>query len=276
MLKTRVLTALVIAPLVLVIIFKVPNAGFQLFLGGLLLVGSWEFRRLADLNRLVSIMLLLLQTLIMTALWFLGSALDELSLPILAAGCMTWLLMLLRLTTYRPADAPGQFVDLNYRVLGFFAALACITFAWFSLSWLRFQVAGEWWIILLLLTIWAADIGAYFSGRFIGRHKLAPNISPGKTWEGVAGGLLLACIIAVILTRTVEPLSMSVASALLIALVTASVSVGGDLFISLHKRSVGLKDTGTLFPGHGGVLDRLDSLLSGAPFFALITWWLLR
>ena len=239
-----------------------------------MLVGSWEFHRLAALNRAFAIVLLVMQAGLIALLLALGTRLEPVTLSILATGCMIWLLMLLRLATYRTAETPGQFVDINYRILGFFSAIATVTFAWFSVSWLRAQSVGEWWIVLLLLIIWSADIGAYFTGRALGRHKLAPSISPGKTWEGVLGGIVLATIVSLLLTHYFSPLSMSPGWAVSIAVVTALISVGGDLFISLHKRSVGLKDTGSLFPGHGGVLDRLDSLLAGAPFFALAIWWL--
>jgi phosphatidate cytidylyltransferase len=272
MLKTRVMTALVIAPIGLLLVFFLPFTGFQLVVGLLLLAGTWEYHRLADLNRFSTILLLLLQSVILLLLWLYWTSLQSRAMPVLAAACLTWCLMLLRLATFRNPETPGQFVDISYRILGFFCALASITFAWFSLSWLRSLPSGEFWIMLLLLTIWAADIGAYFSGRTFGKHKLAKNISPGKTREGVLGGLVLSSAVLVALTHLIPGTSMSVLAALLTAILTVIVSVGGDLFISLQKRSVGIKDTGSLFPGHGGMLDRFDSLLSGAPFFALAVW----
>jgi phosphatidate cytidylyltransferase len=272
MLKTRILTALVIAPVGLALVFLLPLQSFQVAVALLLLAGTWEYRHLAGLNRVLSIVLLVIQSLILIAFWFNWAGLNSLAMPILAAGCMTWLLMLLRLATFRPPESPGQYVDISYQILGFFSALASVTFAWFALSRLRSLPGGEIWVILLLVTIWSADIGAYFSGRAFGRHKLARQISPGKTWEGVLGGVFLAGLVVVILTRTIPAIAMDLPFALITALVTVMVSVGGDLFISLQKRSVGVKDTGKLFPGHGGMLDRFDSLLAGAPFFALMVW----
>lgn len=124
-------------------------------------------------------------------------------------------------------------------------------------------------VFLLLLIIWASDVGAYFSGRQFGGRKLAPAISPKKTWAGVYGGVLLALAAAFLWSVYIAKLQIPPSALLILSALTTVTSVGGDLFISIHKRTVGLKDTGTLFPGHGGVLDRYDSLLAGAPFFAL-------
>jgi phosphatidate cytidylyltransferase len=130
-------------------------------------------------------------------------------------------------------------------------------------------LVGEVIVFLLFLLIWASDVGAYFSGRLLGRRKLAPTISPKKTWEGVYGGIALAIAAAFLLANVIAGLDFPPVALVVISVVTTLSSVGGDLFISIHKRTVGLADTGTLFPGHGGILDRYDSLLAGAPFFAL-------
>jgi phosphatidate cytidylyltransferase len=265
MLKTRVLTALIIGPTALLVIFVAPPWGFRLAVALLLLIGSWEFRRLAGLGRAWGGVLIAIQLLTILLLMKNWSALDELSLTLLAAACLTWCLMFLRLVTFRDGQAP----DISYHILGFGSAYAGITFAWFALAWLRDLAQGQFWILLLIIIIWAADIGAYFSGRAFGKRKLAPAISPGKTWEGLLGGLLLALLAAFALVRLGPWLNAGSTAVIILTAVTVLASAGGDLFISIHKRTMGLKDTGTLFPGHGGVLDRFDSLLAGAPFFAL-------
>ena len=173
--------------------------------------------------------------------------------------------MFLRMVTFRPGLPPG----LNYRLLSFFCSLASITFAWYSLSYLRDRPAGEYLVLLLMVIIWSADTGAYFAGRRWGRHKLAPTISPGKTREGLLGGALVAVLGTFLMVAWFLPMSATPALLVALAVMTTLFSAGGDLFISLHKRTVGLKDSGNLFPGHGGVLDRFDSLLAGAPIFAL-------
>ena len=132
--------------------------------------------------------------------------------------------------------------------------------------------AGIAMILLLLIIIWAADIGAYFSGRRFGRTKLAPVISPTKTLEGVIGGIVLAGIAGLLLTHYTPGLETAAGLVAILVAVTVLTSVGGDLFISMHKRTMKVKDCGKIFPGHGGVLDRFDSLLAGVPFFTLGIW----
>jgi phosphatidate cytidylyltransferase len=119
------------------------------------------------------------------------------------------------------------------------------------------------------LIVWAADTGAYFAGKTFGKQKLAPQISPGKTRAGLLGGLIAAPLIALLATSLMPMATIERSELILLSLATALASVAGDLVISLHKRTSGCKDSGNLLPGHGGVLDRLDSLLAAGPFFAL-------
>ena len=144
--------------------------------------------------------------------------------------------------------------------------------AWICLvALLNTEVGGRRLLLLVLGVVWAADVGAYFAGRRFGRVKLAPNVSPGKTWEGVIGGLGSAVIVAMagaaVLGRAVLP-------AIPLGVSVAAISIVGDLTVSIFKRSAGLKDSGNLFPGHGGVLDRIDSVTAAAPLFVLEAGWL--
>jgi phosphatidate cytidylyltransferase len=129
---------------------------------------------------------------------------------------------------------------------------------------------GAFFVLLMLVIIWGADVGGYVFGKWLGRHKLAPSISPGKTWEGFFGGVFTSGLVAIVGTHLLDlPIRhFGVFLALVLGLVV--VSVLGDLFVSLLKREVKLKDTSNLLPGHGGVLDRLDSTLAVAPFFLLV------
>lgn len=119
---------------------------------------------------------------------------------------------------------------------------------------------GIWWLLLGILTVYAADTGAFTVGRLIGRHRMAPAISPGKTWEGAAGGMTSAVIAAVALGLG-TPLGLEVWQAAVTGVILGIVSPAGDLMESIAKRWAGVKDSGAIFPGHGGMLDRLDSLL---------------
>jgi phosphatidate cytidylyltransferase len=265
-LKTRIITALLLLPLALAAIFLLPAEWFRLLAGVLLLIGTWEFSRLAGLKLLPGgLLLLLAQGLIMAGMLMSWNRWTASPVPPAFMACFAWMFMFLQMGTY----APGRAITPGYKALGTSNALLAITTAWGALSWLRLEPGGEWWILLLLLTIWASDVGAYFSGRAIGGAKLAPRISPGKTRAGFIGGVICAAAVAVAAGLAMPEIDASLAQLAILGATTAVVSVGGDLFISMHKRIVGLKDSGRLFPGHGGVLDRLDSLLAGAPFFVL-------
>jgi phosphatidate cytidylyltransferase len=144
--------------------------------------------------------------------------------------------------------------------------------AWLSLKELLYtDVGGRRLLLLALAIVWAADVGAYFAGRRLGRVKLAPRVSPGKTWEGVIGGLACAALAA---AAGALVLGHSPWEALALGVSVGAISIVGDLTVSMFKRTAGLKDSGNLFPGHGGVLDRVDSLTAAAPLFVLEAGWL--
>lgn len=153
-----------------------------------------------------------------------------------------------------------------------YTAIPCASLIW--LRGVRFEGhpdAGLWLVLYLLLCIWATDIGAYFTGRSLGKNKLAPAISPGKTWEGLGGGMALAALTGGICFSFTE-FPRSVVECALVGLLLGAVSQGGDLFESWIKRRAGVKDSGTLIPGHGGLLDRVDGLIFTAPLFAFAVW----
>ena len=162
------------------------------------------------------------------------------------------------------------------RLAGFWYRLPVLALAGYLLlvpSWaavVHLQDAGAlgldgfWALLFVLLWVWAADTGAYFAGRAFGRHKLAPSVSPGKTIEGLVGGAALALLVAALVAWK-GPVSADIAPLLLVALVTVIASVLGDLFESMIKRQSGIKDSGTILPGHGGMLDRIDSVTAALP-----------
>lgn len=265
MLKTRIITALLIALVTFAVIFFMPPWGFRLAVAILWITGSWEFARLAGLGRAWRWTLPAIQTILIGLMMQYWHEIAGHALTFLAAASLTWCVMFLRLLTFRPGTEPG----INYHMVSFFCALASISFAWFALAWLHAQTGGDFLILLLIFIIWATDTGAYFAGRSFGRHKLAPLISPGKTWEGLLGGLALAVLIALLMAHLTLAMPPAPAATVMLTITTVLAAAAGDLFISVHKRTMGLKDSGRLFPGHGGVLDRFDSLLAGAPFFAL-------
>jgi len=132
---------------------------------------------------------------------------------------------------------------------------------------LQYFEQGGWIMLYLLTLVWVADIGAYFSGRKFGKHKLAPGISPGKTWEGVAGGVILNVLWMLVVFQIGNGWGTELWQFILIGLATSMISVVGDLYESILKREAAVKDSGKLLPGHGGVLDRIDSVIAATPIF---------
>ena len=266
MLKQRVITALLLLPLVMAAIFAAPASWFLILLAIILLGGSWEYRRLAGLSdHPGGYLMVIVQAGILAGLFWCSDQWTAGIWVYLSMACIAWLLLFIRLPLYRP-DTP---LDSSYRRISLVTAVLSVTIGWFALSWVRIQPQGSWLILLLLLIVWAADTGAYFAGKTFGKRKLASYISPGKTWEGLLGGLIAAPLIALLASNLMPIKTIEPGWLVLLSLVAALVSAGGDLMISLHKRISGFKDSGSLLPGHGGILDRLDSLLAAAPFFAL-------
>jgi phosphatidate cytidylyltransferase len=178
----------------------------------------------------------------------------------LTIGLVAWVFICIAILTFPKSQ----------QYWGYPVIVACICFLLLplfiqSLIHLYYLPQGKTLLLYLLFLIWASDIGAYITGKRFGKHKLIPQVSPGKSWEGVMGGFLLAMAIAVISSMYFKPISLFFWFGL--AIFTVIISIFGDLFISILKRRCHLKDTGTLIPGHGGVLDRLDSLIAALPLF---------
>lgn len=162
-------------------------------------------------------------------------------------------------------DVKLAFRDLEARVFG----LVYLIFFPSFLVKLHLEPHGPKWLVFLLGIIWLGDSGAYYGGKIFGRHKLSPNVSPGKTWEGVVANFLVCAIFAVLFGRWALP-HLSAPVLAIVAVLTSIVSQSGDLVESLIKRAFGRKDSGALIPGHGGVFDRFDSLIFAAPFFYIL------
>lgn len=269
MLKLRVITALILAPLALWAIWASSSNAFAIGVALIIAMGAWEWSRLCNLKALPGRLayVALIASLIFIAHRFLGQG--DWSMVILLAAAAWWVVALLSVLGY-----PRSAALWRVAVVRGLAGILVMVPAWAAL-WLLHDRFGPGFVILLMLLIWAADTGAYFSGRAFGKRKLAPNVSPGKTWEGVVGGMLFALLIALISTRWLPPVDGMVAYLALVVL-TVALSVLGDLLESLFKRIAAVKDSGDLLPGHGGVLDRIDSLTAAAPVFTLGLLWLSR
>jgi phosphatidate cytidylyltransferase len=277
--RTRIIAALVMLPVAVAAVLMLPSNLLAAGIGALMMVGLWEWSFLAGLHGLVSrATYLVANALLLAALaWGAGPELAPLKLVALL-GVLWWLLVPLWLMHFEFAREDRPLA----RALKLFAGSAGVVPAWAAIYWLHHGAAGlghapdkgPAWTMFVLLVIWAADTGAYFAGSRWGRRKLAPRISPGKSWEGLFGGIALAMLVSVAAMPVLGLAWPKLPQMLMLVVVTVLFSVAGDLFESLVKRHAGAKDSSDLIPGHGGVLDRIDSLLAALPVFVLGKIWL--
>ena len=258
----RTVTALLLAPLAIGAVLWLPTDAFAVFFGGVVLAGAWEWCGLAGLPRLghraVYVAVLALS---MLGLWLTPVGRQWLVI-IAVAWWAVQAVAILRVRSIKPRLGP----DFLLLALGLLVLVA----PWAALVNLHQQgPRGPWLVLFLVLMIWTADIAAYFVGRRFGRVKLAPAVSPGKTREGVYGALAGACLGGLLLGWVQSLGAQGTLLAALVCAVTVLLSVVGDLYESLLKRRRGLKDSSNLLPGHGGLLDRIDSVTAAAPVFAL-------
>ncbi len=265
MLLTRVLTALVLAPLALVAVLWLPTALFGLLVLALALLAGAEWLLLSGVSRRVLVLPLLV-------LFGVGLAViqwTEARTLMLWAALVLWPVLIGLVFAYPRSQALVQRRIWTLLSGGIVLLGALAAFLWLH----AVPKAGPWLLIWLLFIVWCADVGGYFAGRALGRHKLALRVSPGKTWEGAIGGMLLGLLAAGLLAMFVPALAVLALPLWLwlgLAAVLVVMSVFGDLYESVLKRSHGAKDSGQLLPGHGGILDRVDALLAAAPLAALL------
>ena len=256
MLITRIITAIVLGVAVTAAVLLLPTYWAVAVLAVLWTAGAWEWAGFALLEtggRLGYVALLI--ALMGATLLVLGRGLVD---AMLTVAVLWWTCAFAAVLCY-PRKYPMSLVV----VAGVFVLLP----SWVLLA--RLHGSGELGHALtmtVLVIVWAADVGAYAAGRMFGRVKLAPQVSPGKTWEGVGGGLVLAAVAAWSAARLLGLPELALVS---LGIATGLVSVLGDLTVSMFKRNVGLKDSGRLLPGHGGVMDRIDSLTAAVPVFVL-------
>ncbi len=266
MLKLRVLTVVVVLPLFLAALFLLPNIWWSVAMLALLLVAAHEWSKLCAFGRIGEVAFLAAIVLACALLWVIGSPAQiraggapvtadrvifamALGFWCVIAPCWLWLRLAVR-----------------HRLLLGLAGLVVLVPTWLALVRLQHDPLL---LLLLLAVVWIADTAAYFTGRSLGRHKLAPAISPGKTWEGVGGAFVAVAVYAAVLHFSGRT-TLDLSSIVLAFVGMTALSIVGDLFESWLKRRAGVKDSGDIFPGHGGMLDRIDAITGALPLAALI------
>lgn len=273
MLKQRLLTIAILLPLFVWGILALSTQYFAIAIAFIVLLGAWEWARLMGLRTdvmRIGWIALVLGAMLLTA-WL--STLPGMRHTIMTGAVLWWFVALLwiRRFGHNPATASVRFP--HQPLLGMLGIIVLVP-PWLALVILHGSaLPGAAFVLLLMLLVWGADSGAYIAGRLWGSRLLAPRVSPGKTWEGVCGALAVTAAIAVGAGLWFGLGWMDHVSLVLLALVTVLFSIVGDLFESMVKRLAGVKDSGHLLPGHGGVLDRIDSMTAAAPVFVLGLLW---
>jgi len=277
----RIITALILAPAAISAIFYLPLNYFATVLMAVIAIGAWEWGPLMGFETktrrslfvvvtcaLISVIWFIMPT---ESIWLESKKLHESATFILWLSVIWWLISAVLMFAYPKYSG---FWSSHRSIRGIFGWLTLVP------TWLAFIVIrsnnypddpyhGAQLLMFLFLMVWSADIGAYFFGKAFGKHKLMPNVSPGKTLEGFLGGVFCACVLIAIAAYQIGWNSEQILTVLIITVLISTVSVLGDLNESMFKRQAGVKDSGSILPGHGGILDRIDSLTATAPVFAL-------
>lgn len=261
MLKNRFLTTLVLIPIVLLAVGFLPMPWFSVLVGMVIAWAAWEWAVLAGIISHYGRGLYVL--LIAAALW----AAYYLSVFwILVASLVVWIWIVAAILCYAFGFAPLGFQYSIIKIVsGFFTLIPC----WLAITALREDIGGPRWLLFGFVVVWTVDTGAYIAGRWWGKHTLITRVSPKKTWEGLWGGIISALLMAAVVGLIFRLPFDRIFLFCLLTLITVVFAIVGDLFESMLKRQAGVKDSGQFLPGHGGILDRIDSVVAALPVFVL-------
>jgi phosphatidate cytidylyltransferase len=267
MLKQRIITAIILFVLFLAAVFTLPSMGWAVLVTVIIWLAAAEWARLSKMTANGAILYCAVTVVLMlTTLWIDNKVSSE-AVPLIhliwyGASVLMWVFIV-------PA---WMFLGLQSRNLWAMGLVGWVVLIPTGLAMIDLRITSPWDLLGVMFVVWLADTAAYFSGRKFGKHKLAPSISPGKTWEGVLGALVFVTIYVAAIgwgTGLIKTF-LVFAAVVLISWFWVALSVMGDLFESAIKRQAGVKDSGNLLPGHGGLLDRIDALTSTLPFVALV------
>jgi phosphatidate cytidylyltransferase len=269
-LKARLLSAAVMVPLVVAGVLYLPTDVFALVLGLIIAAGLWEWSRLIPLHGMIArLAYVAIVLLLIGLLWWVQP--ETWLYPILFSAVAWWLWSLYWVSRPQIGVQATRFINSLKMIAGVLVMVP----AWAALVVLHgSDDRGPVFVLIVLVMIWLADSGAYFAGRQWGRTKLAPLVSPGKTREGVYGGLLASLVFAGVAGWFYSHSFKWTLAFMFVSLLAMMFSVVGDLLESLMKRQSGIKDSGSIIPGHGGILDRIDSMVAAAPMFLVGLQWL--
>ena len=262
MLYQRVLTAIPLAAFIFWIIFFQPASVFFYFVLFVVTISAYEWARLSGIQNIPMrcCFAILLTAGVFLFQWYA----DQYIIWLIYLSAGWWFLV----TVFLSKAHPKQVYD-ELKVGRLLAAIIVLPAAAYAMHAIHAMPRGAEWLFYALSLVWVADIGAYFAGKKFGKHKLAPNISPGKTKEGLAGAVIMTTLYTLMLGQYFSLMIEQLALLTLLSIIVTFISVSGDLYFSFLKREAGLKDSGNILPGHGGILDRVDSVLAAMPVFLI-------
>ena len=279
MLKQRIITAIILGAILLSALFFLPLEWFK---GASLLVfgyGAYEWSKLAEIKSKNNQLLYALLSLVVSflvykfylgeTLWSLNGQITDNNYNLMFLACIWWAISSALVLIYPRGNRVWQHQPLVKAIFGYLTLIP----AWIALITLREWhylvdfASGAWMALFVFGLVWAADVGAYFAGKRFGSHKLMPNVSPGKTIEGFIGGMLAVVLLAIAVQWNAGLSAVEWIIPTLACIAIGIISAFGDLSESMLKRDAGMKDSGSIFPGHGGLLDRIDSLTAAMPVF---------
>jgi phosphatidate cytidylyltransferase len=264
-LKLRLLTAAILLPSFIAAVLLLDTSQFSLLMGIVVVIAGWEWSRLANIE---SVIFRLFYTLFVSliCLFLAMTPTGYLHNIPLYINSLLWLIIIVLMFGH-PVEHGQALSKSVYTVIACIVGVVLIVPLWLAFVRIHGMPNGAYILLGMCILVWLADTGAYVTGRTLGKHKLAPRVSPGKTIEGVIGGIAAAMIAALVWPYVMALPNVSQGYFVLIAAVTVIASVYGDLLESVFKRIRGVKDSGKLLPGHGGILDRIDSMTAAAPVF---------
>lgn len=269
MLKQRLLAALVLIPLVVWGILQLSTQSLALVFAAVILLAAWEWGGIMKLPSIgLRIFYMVLIAIGMAAVWLYldRDTSDWLALPIISL--FWWLLAIGWVLSY-----PKTSSRWSSRWIQFVIGLLILIPTWLAVVGLHeYEGQGPYLVLYVLSLIWVADSSAYFGGRSFGKHKLAPEVSPGKTWEGAISAVIATIFYAIFAAYLLKLPGNQWLTFVVLSQVTVVFSIFGDLTESMFKRHAGIKDSGAIIPGHGGILDRIDSVTAAAPVFVVGVW----
>ena len=269
MLKLRIVTAVLMAIVFLAMLLSMSPMVFSIAILFVVALGAWEWADVIGISGTgprLGYLFVLLCTIFSVGVWlgFPDGIASGRAQSILLIAVTLWAVIFLWIQGY-----PSSAILWSPRPVQAVIGILLITFTWVAIVSILYKDHGQWLLLVGILIVVLADVGGFIVGKIAGRHKMAPMVSPGKTWEGFAGGLAFQLVlIGCLMQFWPEPLS--ILTLLVLVFPVALFSVIGDLFESMIKRCSGVKDSGAILPGHGGMLDRIDGIMAALPMYALL------